>query len=475
MHSQQSPEQLLQVQSTLLSSEPALVTGPLPLKRSWSLDDWDPQNPHYYHLTNLFNLAFSMTPGFLETALVHLLRRHDILRTRIHGQRGDWQMVVTDYLQPPLYWLDISHIAPTHQATLIERIAYELHTGIDPFAGPLLRVAYFERGNALPAQILFIIHHCITDATSQSILFQDFEAICLQLKEGQTSSLPAQTASFMAWSRWIASYAQEKLLKNLDWLSYYEALPWQRIKPVPVDEDTEVVAQSWADIFLDTKTVTALRRWQLSLKVHLIEILVAALARAFARWTGGSPLFLTLFDHGRSAVPDVDVSRTVGPFTLSRWCFLDLSGCQTPEAMLLKTKQQMRLAPNQGFDLEFACYYAEDPEVQQKIDVFLQTYQIQFNFLSTVLQDDQQPAEASEQTHILSPADGNVHEPNWETTSDEPYLPLYCMAALFTEGLKLAWRYDSKAYNQATMQTFTRYYRESLQAFAAPREKRVLR
>ena len=79
-------------------------------------------------------------------------------------------------------------------------------------------------------------------------------------------------------------------------------------------------------------------------------MLLTALARAFANWTGEDSLYLTLEGHGREdAVEGADLSRTVGWFTTDYPMRLTTATPFEPGAALRSTKEQLRAIPNSGF------------------------------------------------------------------------------------------------------------------------------
>ena len=458
-----------QEQATLVAAEQGLVTGSLPLKGSWFINDWDPEHPRYHHVAALFNVINPVTPDLLEKIIVALMKHHDMLRARISGEKGAWQLFISESEDAPIHWIDLSRVVMSEHATIVEKAAYDLHRSLDPFAGSLLRIAYFARGGAQPDQLLFILHHSIADGYSLAILYSDLEMIYQQVWQGKEIALPPKTVSFKSWSTYLDNYVQGHLLQDYSWLDYYRSLPWQKLVPLPADYpdpniQTIVPATRWVSTLLDRQEIRALLKWLPSLQLQLVEVLLAALVRAYAKWTGMPVLFLMLTDHGRLAFPTLKVLRTVGDFARIRWIFLDLSECQSLQEMLLETKRQMNALPNRGLDLDFA-FHCEDAEVTKQVAHIRMQHQIHFNFISS-LPSYLQKAGTTEDSRGLQLANSNIGPPELENSYPQKRFPLFCHGNILPEGFRVSWKYDESVYQQTTVEKLALYYIESLQEFA---------
>jgi hypothetical protein len=85
-------------------------------------------------------------------------------------------------------------------------------------------------------------------------------------------------------------------------------------------------------------------------RAQINDVLLTALARSFARWTGATSLLVDLEGHGREhPFADVDVTRTVGWFTTLFPVRLELEGAAAEGASLCAVKEQLRAAGDGGF------------------------------------------------------------------------------------------------------------------------------
>ena len=78
-------------------------------------------------------------------------------------------------------------------------------------------------------------------------------------------------------------------------------------------------------------------------------MLLAAVLKAFAQWTGIPSLLLDLEGRGREVIfESVDLSRTVGWFTTISPVVLELGESDTPGETLRAVKEELRRIPNEG-------------------------------------------------------------------------------------------------------------------------------
>src|SRR5262249_48205447 len=87
------------------------------------------------------------------------------------------------------------------------------------------------------------------------------------------------------------------------------------------------------------------------------DVLLTALAEAWADWSGNDVLLVDLEGHGREELHDVDLSRTVGWFTTHFPVLLEALRGAEPAANLKRIKEQLRKVPNKGI----GCAWLRSP------------------------------------------------------------------------------------------------------------------
>jgi len=356
------------------AAEQGAVSGPVPLTpiQRWFFAQ-DRPTPSHFNQAVLVEVPCDLDADRVRGALHHLQIHHDALRARFvrrsaeAGQGARWEQ---EYLASPrevaLEVEDLSSLAPGDQRAAIERTAARLQASLDILAGPLMRAALFRLGEGRPGRMFWVIHHLVVDAVSWRVLLSDLGAAYQQLAAGQAVQLPAKTTSFKRWAeRSIeharsAGFEEERAILALD-----------PPAPLPVDRSGgENRRASAAEIRVrlsreETRSLIkdALRPYNLAAQ----DILLAALARAVARFTGSPDVWIDLEGHGREDLfDDINLSRTVGWFTSLFPVRLRLPACapagDEPANLLKAVKEQLRAVPRRGVGYGMLRYLHEDGE-----------------------------------------------------------------------------------------------------------------
>ena len=112
-------------------------------------------------------------------------------------------------------------------------------------------------------------------------------------------------------------------------------------------------------------------------RLTINDLLLTALANAFARWTGENYVLIDMEGHGREDIlDDVDLSRTVGWFT-TIYPVLLTAGAASARDELRTIKEQLRQLPNHGIGYGLLRYLSNDRERLRE----LPRAEIIFNYL----------------------------------------------------------------------------------------------
>ena len=293
-----------------------------------------------------------LAPALLSQAVGHMLAHHDALRLRFGRGELGWQQHNADMREDvPFEHVDLSALAASEQGHALTQAAERLQASLDLSSGPLLRVALFELGAGQAQRLLLIIHHLAVDGVSWRILVEDLHTVYEQLKRGARVQLAAKTTSFKSWAEQLAAYARSAAAQ--DELAYWQAQPWSRSARLPVDQSNgvnSVAAARTITVSLSAPETEALLREVPSVyHTQINDVLLTALAEAFAGWTGSRSLLVDLEGHGREDLFEtVDVSRTVGWFTSLFPVLLDVGNGTDPGRALKAVKEQLRAIPHRG-------------------------------------------------------------------------------------------------------------------------------
>ncbi|MDT7729029.1 MAG: hypothetical protein QOI21_5605 [Actinomycetota bacterium] len=271
-----------------------------------------------------------LTPASLDlpklvTMLAAVAARHDMLRARL-DRSADWTLRVAASVDVER-WIsrvDIADVSGKALRKLIAAEAVAARSRLDPDAGALVQVVWFDGGDR-PGRLLVMIHHLAVDGVSWRILMPDLEAAWAAVSQGRPVNLPAVPTSFRRWSKTLAEQSgkPEVVAELPRWTSELEggdALPLLR----PLDHARDVVATArTVELTLPSdRTAPLLSKVPAVFRATVNDVLLTALALAVADWrrrhfATGNAVLVDLESHGRDEelIGDADLSRTVGWFT----------------------------------------------------------------------------------------------------------------------------------------------------------------
>ncbi len=159
--------------------------------------------------------------------------------------------------------------------------------------------------------------------------------------------LPPKTTSWKRWAELLAAHARSPGIAAE--LPYWLGLP--AAPPLPRDLDgggSAAVATVAVELGAE-ETRALLQEVPEVYHTQVNDLLLAALARAFAAWTGAGTLLVGLEGHGREEIfPGVDLSRTVGWFTTLFPVALSLPAGGGPREAIRAVKETLRAVPGRG-------------------------------------------------------------------------------------------------------------------------------
>jgi amino acid adenylation domain-containing protein/non-ribosomal peptide synthase protein (TIGR01720 family) len=330
---------------------PATVTGEVPPTpiQSWFFAQRR-ADPHHFNQSVLLRADLDLDARCLAGAVRPQVAHHDALRLRVGSSGGDVRQEIAPPGEAPCHRIDLSALPPACRPAALEWAAARVQTTLDLAAGPLCRVCWF-RCEAASGRLLVAIHHLAVDGVSWRILLADLATAYGQLAAGATVALPAKTTSFQEWAERLRQHAASAAVHD-------DAPAWRALlagfhPPLPADHpdglDTAAAARVLSTSLDREETAALLRDVPGVYRTRIDEVLLTAVAQAFASWTGRASLLLDLEGHGREDLfQDVDLSRTVGWFTVLYPMVLDLAAAHGPGQALRAVKERLRGAPGHG-------------------------------------------------------------------------------------------------------------------------------
>ncbi|HEX7184126.1 MAG TPA: amino acid adenylation domain-containing protein [Thermoanaerobaculia bacterium] len=327
----------------------------LPLKR-----------PHHFNQALLLEIRRSVAPFLLRRALTEVVEHHDALRLRFRRDDEGWRQLHADETGPD-WWLhvDLSALPDPRWREAVERTAQEIQISLDLARGPLLRTVWFAAGPGRPERLLWVIHHLAVDAVSWRILVEDLEDACDQLEEGSVVRLPSKTTSFKEWAERLAAHSRSgALAAEREHWSASRHWPAHLPTDFPRSTETRPRAGGMVPVSLDNEETRALLQEVPPIyRTQINDVLLTALALCLSRWSDGGSLRIELEGHGREELfEDVDLSRTVGWFTILYPVVLDVAPTMPIGEALKSIKEQLRKVPYKGIGYGLLRWLSEDPE-----------------------------------------------------------------------------------------------------------------
>ena len=347
-----SPSSHAPVAVAPVSGEIALT----PIQR-WFFERVGGAEVHHWNQAFLFETPSDLDVDLMERALQHVVGHHDAFRMRFTQSEAGWRQEYGPDLTPTIMRVDLSAVPASDQGAAITKRATALGAGLNVAVGPLLRVAHFDLGSGVAGRLLIAVHHLAIDGVSWRILLEDLELAYSCLREHRPVSLPDKTTSYAAWAQHFAAYASSEAWKSSrdHWRQVMEA----DVTTLPIDHPGGDNLEGTADVVVERlaeqETQALVRDMPTAYDARINEVLLTALARSLAKWTGGSRFRLELEGHGRELpFGGVDLSRTVGWFTTIYPVLLDVDPKLDDRNALRFVGQKLRRVPDQGISYALA-------------------------------------------------------------------------------------------------------------------------
>ncbi|WP_447008461.1 amino acid adenylation domain-containing protein [Saccharothrix isguenensis] len=338
------------VEPGAVTAEQGEVTGDVPLTpiQRW-LFDTNAVRPEHFDQSVLAELTEQLDEQAFRRALRALVEHHDALRMRFTRTGQGWRQHNAP-VEPldVLTRLDLSVMDSAAQDRAVAAIKARTHANVDLATGPLLRAVLFDLGGGRRPLLLLAVHHLVVDGVSWRILLEDLTTAYGQATRGEAVRLGAKTTSFRDWARRLTAFTEAGGFDDEadHWTATTGADP-----SLPVDHPGAATAGSARalTVRLDQRTTRALLRDVPGVyRTQVNDVLLSALGRVLAEWTGRDRVLVDLEGHGREdLLDDVDLSRTVGWFTSMFPVALDVPDGDWG-GVLKSVKEQLRAVPRRG-------------------------------------------------------------------------------------------------------------------------------
>src|SRR5688572_5813097 len=169
-------------------------------ERLWFLNQLDPDS-HVYNITSAFHLQGDLNLNALQSALDGVLRRHEVLRTRIRNEDGKpaLALVADEKCEITVVSLE-EKVVSAEDEDVTRLMQAEAQRPFDLARDPLLRVTVLRL--ARQEHILLLsVHHIASDAWSMRILYREIAEFYEAVVAGRQPQLPPLPIQYAEYAR----------------------------------------------------------------------------------------------------------------------------------------------------------------------------------------------------------------------------------------------------------------------------------
>ena len=445
-----------------LSMEPISRDQPLALsfaqQRLWFLDQLSPGSTAYNISSDMtFEGPLDLTA--LEASVNEVVRRHETLRTTFAVVNGQPVQVIAPIAYLTLPVVNLEGSVAGQRETMVQRTAQEdREIPFDLTVGPLIKLKLLRFG-VEDHVLLLSMHHIITDAWSEGILFGELRTLYQAFSAGEPSPLPElefQYADFSAWQRkWVQGTVLEAQLaywkKQLADAPAMLELPTD--KPRPAVQSSRGARQSW---LLSEELTQGLRTLCQREATTLFMTLLAAFQTLLSRYTGQEDIVIGSPVAGRNRA---EVEGLIGFFINT----LVLRGDLREDPTFTELLRRVR-------DVALEAYGQQDLPFEKLIEELnlgrdlrrTPLFQVFFNLLNA-------SGEADQTLSAAAPAASPFAHPGVESTKSD--LTLY--AVNYQRYIRLDLVYNTDLFEAATITGMLGHFETLLAGILANPEQRL--
>ncbi|MEM1451769.1 MAG: amino acid adenylation domain-containing protein [Planctomycetota bacterium] len=336
--------------------------GPIPLT---PIQRWffalDLPEPHHWNQAAWVDVPRDVDADAVRRALEAVASAHEALRLRFTRADGAWHQEVA-----PAAGVDL-RVVDGAEPSVVHRAAGDAQRGFDLGSGrPLCALL-----DAARSRVLVVAHHLVVDAVSWGVLTEDLGAALQGVARGKAPEVP-RAPGFGAWVRRLERHARSDAIRDEipHWLGLRGASASALDRAAGTTGDPVALEES-VSIQVDERTTSALLRDVPPVYgTRILDLLLAALARAVRVRTGRSSVLFDLEAHGREPLGDghgPDPSRVVGWLTSVHPVRLDLPAGDDAGAAIKAVKEQLRAVPSGGIGFGLLQHLRGDAEIEAEL------------------------------------------------------------------------------------------------------------
>lgn len=264
-------------------------------------------NPTHYNQSVLLQARKPVQTEWIEQAMEHLMKYHDVLR----AVWKDDSLVIQESARAREF-VDVTTVSVDGTKNL-EQTCNDVQKSISFEHGSLCKAVIISASD--DDYLLFVAHHLVIDGVSWRILLDDFVKLYEACSQGIELQLPAKTTSVQTWAEVMEQYATSSgfTVENQYWNTCLEQLTLENHRKVI--SKTDGVAQY--RILLDKQEMNeflAVCREVYGMDANAVYM--TAFTMALCDLIKCRRITVSLEGHGREVMQEgLSLDRTVGWFT----------------------------------------------------------------------------------------------------------------------------------------------------------------
>ena len=435
--------------ATVVHADQGIVAGTVPLTpiQHWFFEQ-KLVDAHHWNQALTLEVRGGLDTVALARAMAGVVRHHDALRMRYVRKDGRWVQENASEEPGELFRsVKLEHAGSDDARRAIAEESDKTQASLSLSAGPLVRAVYFDSGEEETGRLLLVIHHLVVDGVTWRILLEDLETAYEQALHGGRVELPAKTTSFQEWSKRLSALAQGSAQLKGE-LEYWRSLRWDAVRSLPADnregENTEAGARQVEACFDREETARLLQEVPHAYRTEANDVLLTAVGRALAEWSGGQAVAVDVEGHGREEIIEgVDVARTAGWFTSIFPVVLEVGGdFGPPGSMLKRVKEELRGIPRKGIGYGLLRYLSGDQKITAELGAKPDP-EVSFNYLGQL----DQGLRPGNRFALTSESPGAMHSGRAERRH---LLDVLCR--VMDGELKVTWTYSEARFKRSTVE-----------------------
>jgi len=191
--------------------------GPLPLsigQQGLLFVDQLTQSEPIHIITEAVRVTGRLNVSALEQSVNEIVRRHEVLRTRIEVAYGQAMQVIANKLSLKMPIVDLSRLSQADRQEQCQRLGeQEAGRKMELAKGPLLRLSLLQLGLDEHV-VLLTMHHIVTDGWSSNVFVGELGQLYEVYSNGLTSSLGELNIQYADYAVWQRQWLQEDVLEK---------------------------------------------------------------------------------------------------------------------------------------------------------------------------------------------------------------------------------------------------------------------